>query len=112
MIELSLSRLAVAVGGVALSLSAGAGIACADPDLGSMVNTTCSYQQAVSALDAENPEVAAAFHGSSLAQVMLRQFLAAPRDQRVEMAHQLEASPAGQQSVGVIQQVTAVCNNY
>lgn len=112
MIKLPSLRLAAAVGGLALSLTAGSGIACADPDLDPFINTTCSYQQAVSALNAENPEVAAAFNGSLVAQTLLRQFLAAPRDQRVQMTQQMESSPAGQQSVGVIRQITAVCNNY
>ena len=45
MIKLSLSRLALAVGGLALSLTAGAGVASADPALDTIVNTTCSYTQ-------------------------------------------------------------------
>lgn len=112
MIKLSPTRLAAAVGSLALSLTAGAGIACADPDLDPFINTTCSYQQAVSALNAENPTVAAAFNESAIAKVMLRQFLDAPPSQRQQMAQQLQSTPQGQQSVGVIQQVTAVCNNY
>lgn len=107
-----LSLTAAAAGGLALSLAAGPGIASADPDLDPFINTTCNYQQAVSALNAENPDVAAAFNGSLVAQTLLRQFLAAPPSQRVQMSHQLESSPAGQQSVGVIRQITAVCNNY
>ncbi|MGA8125027.1 MAG: hemophore-related protein, partial [Mycobacterium sp.] len=43
MATLSLTRLAVAVCGLALSLTAGAGVASADPDLGPAINTTCSY---------------------------------------------------------------------
>lgn len=112
MFKPSSTRLAAVVGGLALSLTAGSGIACADPDLDPFINTTCNYQQAVSALNAENPEVAAAFNGSLVAQTLLRQFLAAPPPQRVQLANQLEGSPAGQQSVGVIKQITAVCNNY
>ena len=52
MLKLSLTRLAVAVGGLALSLTAGTRVASADPDLGPAINTTCSYQQVVSALNA------------------------------------------------------------
>ena len=58
MIKLSLSRLAVAVGGLALSLTAGAGVASADPDLDPIVNTTCSYTQVMSALSAQDPAAA------------------------------------------------------
>ena len=62
MIKLSLTRLAVAVGGLAVSLAAGAGVASATPDLGPAVNTTCSYPQLVSALNAQGPEAIAMFN--------------------------------------------------
>ncbi|MDQ2638877.1 MAG: hemophore-related protein, partial [Actinomycetota bacterium] len=62
MIQLSMTRLAVVVGGVALSLGAGVGVASAAPDLGPAINTTCSYPQLVAALEAQNPQVAAAFN--------------------------------------------------
>jgi hypothetical protein len=58
MIKLSLTRLAVAVGDLALSLTAGAGVASADPDLGPIV-TTCSAEQINAALNAANPEFGA-----------------------------------------------------
>lgn len=112
MTKRSLTRLAAAAGGLALPLAAGVGVAAADPDLDPFINTTCSYQQAVSALNAENPPVAAVFNESATAKVLLRQFLAAPPSQRQQMAQQLASTPQGQQSVGVIQQITAVCNNY
>ncbi len=57
MIKLSLTRLAAAVGGLAVAFAAGAGVASATPDLGPAVNTTCSYPQLVSALNAQGPEV-------------------------------------------------------
>ena len=53
MIKLPLSRLAVAVGGLALSLTAGAGVASADPVLDPIVNTTCSFPQVMAALNAQ-----------------------------------------------------------
>ena len=62
MIKLSLTRLGAAVGGLALSLAAGAGIASAAPDLGPAINTTCSYPQLVSALNAQGPEAGAQFN--------------------------------------------------
>jgi hemophore-related protein len=107
-IRVSLTRMAVAVGGLALSLTAGAGVASADPALDPIVNTTCSYQQAVAALNAENPGAAADFNASPMAQSALRQFLAAPPSQRQQMARQIQGSPY----FGVIQQVAATCNNY
>jgi hemophore-related protein len=112
MVELSLTRLAVAVGGLALSLTVGAGIASADPDLGSIVNTTCSYPQVMAALNAQDPAAAAQFNSSSLAQSALQNFLAAPPSQRLQMAQRMQSSPRAQQYFGLIQQVAATCNNY
>ena len=77
----SLTRLATAVGGLALSLTAGAGVASADP-LDSVVNTTCDYSQVVSALNAQDPAAAGQFNASPQTQDELRTFLAAPPDQR------------------------------
>lgn len=112
MIKLSLTRLAVAVGGLGLSLTAGAGVASAGPDLSPIVNTTCSYPQAVAALNAEDPAAAAQFNASPMAQSALRQFLGSPPSQRLQMAQQLENSPAAQQYFGLFQQIASTCNNY
>ena len=86
MIKRPLTRLAVAVGGLALSLTAGAGVASAGPDLGRAINTACSYSQVVSALNAQDPAAAAQFNASPVAQGYLRQFLAAPPAQRQQLA--------------------------
>jgi hemophore-related protein len=112
MIKLSSTKLAVAVGGLALSLTAGAGIASADPDLGPIVNTTCSYPQAVAALNAQNPQAAAEFNASPATQSFLRQFLAAPPSRRMLMAQQLQSQPGAEQYFGVVQQMFATCSNY
>lgn len=112
MTKLSLTRLAVAVGGLALSLTAGAGVASADPDLGPIVNTTCSYEQFVAALNAQNPTVAAAFNASPQMQSGLRQFLAAPPNQRQQMAQRMASAPANQPYLGIVRQAFTTCNNY
>ena len=112
MIELSLTRLAVAVGGLALSLTAGAGVASADPDLGPIVNTTCSYPQVIAALNAQDPAAAAQFNSSPMAQSALQQFLASPPSKRLAMAQRMQSSPRAQQYFGLIQQVVATCNNF
>jgi hemophore-related protein len=111
-IKMWLTRMSVAVGGLALSLTVGAGVASADPDLGPIVNTTCSYPQVMAALNAQDPAAAAQFNSSSLAQSALQQFLAAPPSQRLQMAQRMESSPRAQQYFGLIQQVAATCNNY
>ncbi|BBU23038.1 hemophore-related protein [Mycobacterium xenopi] len=103
-------RLATAVGAVALSLTAGAGLASAQPD--PVINTTCTYPQVVSALNAQDPAAAAQFNASPVAQSALRRFLASPPAQRQQMIQQLQASPGGQQYLGTIEQVAQTCNNY
>jgi hemophore-related protein len=112
MVKLSLTKLAVATGGLALSLTAGAGVASAAPDLGPAINTTCSYQQVVSALNAQDPAAAAQFNESPLAQSYLRQFLASPPAQRQQLAQQALAVPGAQQQVGLVMQLASSCNNY
>ena len=112
MVKLSLSRLAVAVGGVALSWTAGAGIASADPDLDPIVNTTCSYPQVMSALNAQDPAAAALFSAYPENDSFLRQFLASPPNQRLQSAQMMQSTPGAEQNFGLIQEVFNTCNNY
>jgi len=111
-VTLSLTRLVVAVAGLALSASAGAGVASADPDLSPAINTTCSYSQVVSALNAEDPAVAAQLNGSPVAQSYLRSFLASGPDQRLQMAQRLQSIPQAQQYFGLIATVANTCSQY
>jgi hemophore-related protein len=110
MATLSLTRLAVAVGGLALSLTAG--VASADPDLGPVVNTTCNYSQVTAALNAQDPAAAAQLNGSLVAQAYLRQFLASPPGQRQQMLPGVPGTPWTEQYVGTLVQVANTCNNY
>ncbi|MEO6793594.1 MAG: hemophore-related protein [Mycobacterium sp.] len=112
MASLSLTRLAVAAGSLALSLSAGAGLASADPDLSPIINTTCNYSQVSAALNAENPGAAADFNASPLAQTWLRSFLSSPPEKRQRIANQIQAMPEAQQYVGTITSIAGSCNNY
>jgi hemophore-related protein len=124
MTKLSLTRVAVAVCGLTLSLSLGAGVASADPDLGPAVNTTCTYDQVVAALNAQDPTVAAVFNSSPEMQSDLRQFLAGSPSQRKQMAQEIVSDPVAQEIVsdpddpdsqpyiGVLQQSFATCNSY
>jgi hemophore-related protein len=112
MATLSLTRLAVAVGGLALSLTAGAGVASADPDLGPVVNTTCNYSQFTAALNAQDPAAAAQLNGSLVAQAYLRQFLASPPGQRQQMLPGVPGTPWTEQYVGTLVQVANTCNTY
>ena len=112
MVKLSGMKLGfVAVGGLALSLATGIGVASAEPDLAPLVNTTCSYSQAIAALNANSPDAAQAFNGSVLAQFWLRSFLGSSPDQRQHMLQGLSASRA-QQYLGPALQAAGTCNNY
>ena len=82
MVALSLTRLAAAIGGVAVSLTAASGIASAEPDLTPFVNTTCNYSQVMAALNAQSPAYAEQLNSSPMAQNWLRSFLASPRPER------------------------------
>ncbi len=111
MVTLLATRLAVAVGGLALSLTAGAGVAFADP-LDPAINTTCSYPQAVAALNAQSSAAATQFNASPAAQAWVRTFFGSPVDQRQKMAQQAQSLPGAQQYVGLIVQIANTCNNY
>jgi hemophore-related protein len=108
MMTLSLGKLAAAVGGVAVALSAATGVASADP----IIDTTCNYGQVMAALNATDPATAAQLNESPMAQNYLRQFLAAPPPKRVQMAQQIRAMPQAAQFMGTIENVAGVCNNY
>jgi hemophore-related protein len=109
--RLSLTKLAAAVGGLTIALTAGAGVASADP-MDGIINTTCNYGQVMAALNATDPGAAAQFQQSPMAQGYLRQFLASPPPRRAQMAQQIQAYPQASQYVGLVQQVATICNNY
>jgi hemophore-related protein len=111
MVTLSLSKLAAAVGGVVVALSAAAGVASADP-MDQIINTTCNYGQVMAALNASDPAAAAQLNQSPIAQSYIRQFLAAPPPRRAQMAAQVQTMPAAAQYFNTIQHVAVSCNNY
>jgi hemophore-related protein len=112
MTNLLLTRLAVAVAGLTLSLTAGTGVASADPDLGPAVNTTCTYDQLVAALNAQDPTIAAALNASPEAQSGLRQFLAGSPSQRRQTAQEIVSNPDVQPYIGVLQRTFDTCHNF
>lgn len=111
MMRLSLSKMATVVGGAAIALTAGAGIASADP-LDPVINTTCNFGQVMAALNATDPGAAAQFNSSPIAQSYLRQFLASPPPKRAQMAAQIQAMPQAAQYFNDVTSVAASCNNY
>ena len=118
------TRNAAVVGGLVLltSLAAGTGSASAQPDLSPLIDTTCSYDQIVSALGAEAPDLAQALSDHPQAQAKLKQFLSLPTDQRQQQVQQaLTAHPqwqgmidqkAGSAQAQQIMQVANTCHNY
>jgi hemophore-related protein len=111
MVRLSLTKLATAVGGAAIALTAGAGIASANP-LDPVINTTCNYGQVMAALNATDPGAAAQFNSSPVAQGYLRQFLASPPTRRAQMAQQIQAMPQAASYFNDVVQVANTCSNY
>jgi hemophore-related protein len=106
------AKLMVVSAGLAFSLSAGAGIASAEPDSSAIVNSTCTYPQVMAALTAQSPDVANELNASPLAVGWLQGLVAAPPDQRQQMVQQVQGTPALQPYMPVISQVAHTCNNY
>ncbi|WP_025735872.1 hemophore-related protein [Mycobacterium genavense] len=103
----------LAVGGcLALSVSAGAGIASATPDIGPMVNTTCTYDQAMRAVHAENPMAAQYLDQSPPNQQFLQQFMASTPDQRVNLLKAIQNNPGADQAFPIFRQMMISCKNY
>ena len=107
-----LTRLAVTVGGLALASTAAAGVASAAPDYGPMIHTTCSYDQAMRAVHAENPMAARYLDQSPPNQQFLQQYLASTPDQRVNLLHSIEHNQGAAQALPIFQQMMTDCVNY
>jgi hemophore-related protein len=112
MVKLSSTKLIIAFGSLAVSLTTGVGVASAQPDMGPLINTTCSYPQVMAALNTQRPDLANEFAAEPMAQTMLSRFLASPVDQRQQMVQRIQSTPMGQQYIGSILQIANTCNNY
>ncbi|UVO13079.1 hemophore-related protein [Mycobacterium sp. SVM_VP21] len=141
MITTSLIRLA-AVGGMALALAGGIGLANAEPgqppqptqpgqpgqpaqpgqpnqpgqpsqwSQNPAVNTTCSYSQVVAAMNAQSPDTAAQFDATPMAQSFLQNFLASPAPQREQMLQQAQGVPEAAPFVNMVGPIAKTCNKY
>src|SRR6476469_2341839 len=109
---LSRTKLVVCCAGLALSLSAGVGIASAEPDVSAIVNTTCTYPQIQAALNDQNPAAASELNSNLLSVIWLQRLVASPPDQRAVMVQQVQDDPGLQQYLPVIYQVAGSCNRY
>ena len=115
MINLSLTKIAVTAGGLALALTAGAGVASADPlqpIIDEVVATTCTYDQANTALRTENPMAATYFDESPPNQEFLRIFLSSPRAKRVQLLNDGRNNPGVDTVLPIFQQMLRNCHKY
>jgi hemophore-related protein len=85
-----MTRLITAACGLALALSAGTGVASADPDLTPLLTSTCTYDQVVAAMNQTEPELASIILPNPLATGFLRQLIAAGPEQRRSMYEQAQ----------------------
>ncbi|OBB00388.1 hypothetical protein A5662_14640 [Mycobacteriaceae bacterium 1482268.1] len=112
--KLGLTTLGVAVGGLALSLTAGVGVASAAPDLGPAVNSTCNYTQFVAALNAQNPTYGATLDSSPQIKADLQTFLleqpASPR--RQTFATNVSKNPAFQAYLPILRTAFDTCGSF
>ena len=77
-----------------------------------LVNTTCTYEQFVAALNAQSPDTAEAFNANPDAQAQLHKFLDSPVDQRQQIVAEVANTPQGQQFAAGIMQLANSCHNY
>jgi hemophore-related protein len=112
MMKVSLTRVAVAASGLALAVTAGAGIASAQPYVDTMVNSPCTYDQAIAAVNAENPMAAQYLMQSPPNLEFVRVFLGSSKDQRVSLLNQIKGNPGIDQALPVFTQMMSSCVNY
>jgi len=105
-------RLIIGSGAALVALAAGSGIASAQPDVESIVNSSCSYPQVMAALNAQSPESAKQIQSNQMANSWLQQLVASPPDGRRAMIAQIQAYPQLNSYTGLINSVAASCSNY
>ena len=101
----STMKLVVAVGGLSLALTTGVGIASGQPDVGPIINSTCSYSQVMAALNAEEPATAAQVEANPVMVAGLQNLIASPPEGRRQIVADWQNSPAIQPYVPLISQV-------
>ena len=112
MLKLSRKNIAITLGGLAVAIPLSAGVASAQPDLGPIINTTCTYDQVIAALNDQHPDLAAQFAQQRSGQQAVRNFLASSPQQRQATVAFLQGNPTAQAYFGPISDVANSCNNY
>lgn len=108
----TMTRVSVAFAGLALSLTAGVGIAAAEPDVSALVDSPCSFDQAMAAVRTENP-LAAQYLDKYPANIeFIRVFLGSPRDERVNLLNQIKNNPGADVALPVFRQMLTSCTKY
>lgn len=107
-----LKKMVVCSGGALVALAAGSGIAAAQPDVETIVNSTCTYPQVMSALNSQSPEAAEQINSNQLASSWLQQLVSSPPDGRRAMIAQIQAYPQLSSYTGLINSVAGSCNNF
>jgi hemophore-related protein len=111
-IKSSRKYIAAALGGLALSVPLVTGVASAQPDFSAVVNTRCSYEQVMAALNAQRPDLAQQFNQSPFAQGALRNFLASGPAERQQTVVQLQSNPMAAEYFGPINMIAGSCSRY
>jgi hemophore-related protein len=108
----SMTKFVVSSCAVTLSIFAGSGIASAAPDISRIVNTTCTYDQVINALNAQSPELGAQFTANPAATGWPRTLIASGPGKRQVMIQQAQSLPGVEEYSGLINSVAGSCNNY
>ena len=95
-----------------MSLFAGSGIASAQPDVESIVNSTCTYPQVMAALTAQSPAAASQLSSSPVATSWLQNLVNSPPDARRAQIAQIQAYPQLNEYTGLINGVASSCSNF
>jgi hemophore-related protein len=106
------TKVMVGCSGVLMSVFASAGIASAAPDVEAIVNSTCTYPQVISALEAQDPAAARQLTGTPMAAGWLQQLVASPPEGRRGMIAQIQQYPQLNSYTGLINSVAGACSNY
>ncbi|HYO02537.1 MAG TPA: hemophore-related protein [Mycobacterium sp.] len=106
------TKVAAGLGGLAMALMAGSGLASAAPSDAVIVNSTCTYPQVIAALNAEDPVAANTLASNPMANGFLQDLVNSPPGQRQQKIDQVRAYPAAAQYSGLIAQVANTCSNY
>lgn len=86
--------------------------AMAEPGEDALVNSACTHEQAVAAIDATNPDYAAKFHANATIQRLLRNFIAMGPDERRASLDSARGSSMWEECGGPILAAADICTSY